>query len=105
MAKLYSRNQAVLKETAQQIKNLFIKKFRTQNALFCLIEDIKNPFLTKYRRGTLPTYSGQFNYEPIVEHLISEGILTKFKHTGNWNAIVDYTVNTLALDNFLRKAA
>ena len=101
MKSLYSRNQSVLKDSAQFISDNNITKFRTQNALYCMIEDIKNPFLTNRRHSTQPSYVPQHNYQPIVNHLIALGILSKHKHPGNWNSRVEYTVNKFALESYI----
>ena len=102
--KLYSRNQAVLEETVQEIKNRNIDKFKTQNSLYCLIEDIKWPECKRMRSysnsKTQPAYAPDKNYKPILNHLIAKGILSKFQHPGNWNSRIEYTINKEALNNF-----
>ena len=83
LPRLYSANRDVY--------NLFIKHvnangplfFRSQNALYCFIEDLKNPGLTKYRQTNTPYYSGEKNYGPIIAHLIADGIIERGSNINN----------------------
>ena len=80
-----------LYKTNRHVYNLFIKHavghetifFRSQNELYCYIEDLKNPGLTKYRKTNTPYYSGEKNYGPIIDHLIADGILLRGKNINN----------------------
>ena len=83
LPRLYSANRDVY--------NLFIKHavknetifFRSQNELYCYIEDLKNPFNKTRRNSTVPYYSGEKNYGPIIDHLIADGILLRGKNINN----------------------
>ena len=80
-----------LYSTNRDVYNLFIKhvnangplSFRSQNALYCFIEDLKNPGLTKYRQTNTPYYSGEKNYGPIIAHLIADGIIERGSNINN----------------------
>ena len=102
--RLYSKNQDVLECTAIFISLHYGKDaVIRQNELFCLIEDIKFPFLTHRRVGNNPSYAADKNYMPIVRHLLYEGILTKYKHPGSWNSRVDYHINKEDLAEYVSK--
>ena len=92
--KLYSTNHSVLTAAIRQIANEGIVKFETQAALHCLLEDIKTPFLKRYRQGKVskPMYS-QINYEPIVDWMLSHGLLTKVE--GYRKNVIAYEVTAL----------
>jgi hypothetical protein len=72
---LYSRNRSVYNQFIQKVKEKNIKKFNSQNELYCFIEDIKNPRLHRRRSGTKPYYAGRNNYGPIIDHLINDSII------------------------------
>jgi hypothetical protein len=80
-----------LYKTNRHVYNLFIKHvnangplyFRSQNALYCFIEDLKNPRLSTYRRTNTPYYSGDKNYGPIIAHLIADGIIERGSNINN----------------------
>jgi hypothetical protein len=80
-----------LYSTNRDVYNLFIKHavknetifFRSQNELYCYIEDLKNPWLTSRRGSNTPYYSGEKNYGPIIAHLIADGILAQGKNINN----------------------
>jgi len=83
LPRLYSANRNVY--------NLFIKhvnangplSFRSQNALYCFIEDLKNPWLTTRRQSNIPYYAGDKNYGPIIAHLIADGIIERGSNINN----------------------
>jgi hypothetical protein len=83
LPRLYSANRDVY--------NLFIKhvnangplSFKSQNALYCFIEDLKNPWLTSRRQSNTPYYAGDKNYGPIIAHLIADGIIERGSNINN----------------------
>jgi hypothetical protein len=97
--KLEGKTQPVVKtktlprlySTNRDVYNLFIKhvnangplSFRSQNALYCFIEDLKNPWLTSRRRTNTPYYAGDKNYGPIIAHLIADGIIERGSNINN----------------------
>ena len=99
---LYSRNLNTAITAAKIISENHITRFHTQNALYILMEDIKNPGLKrcrdKYRGGHRPYYQGDKNYDPSIKYLISKGVLTR--HRGSYR--VEFTVNKENLSNFLQ---
>jgi hypothetical protein len=92
--KLYSRNHSVLISAINEIANQRIVKFKTQAALHCLLEDIKNPLCKRLRNGKVskPAYS-QDNYEPIVDWMLSHGLLNKVE--GYRKNVIAYEVTAL----------
>jgi hypothetical protein len=93
IAKLYSVNQKVYDTAVKKIKDQRITEFPSQNALYLFIEKIKFPFLRnhskikpKYINKNI--YSGK-NYEPIINHLIENGVI---KNNGLVNNRYTYSV-------------
>lgn len=80
-----------LYKTNRNVYNLFIKhvnvngplSFRSQNALYCFIEDLKNSRLSTLRRTNTPYYAGNKNYGPIIAHLIADGIIERGSNINN----------------------
>jgi hypothetical protein len=104
--KLYSRNLSVAVETARLLKECRIIKFKTQSRLHCFIEDIKNPFLKRYRINSSKPYATRYsafhNYDPIVNHLENAGVITSVRtNPENQTAPIEYIVNELNLNNYL----
>jgi hypothetical protein len=99
---LYSKNLNVAKTAAKLIAENHITRFHTQNALYVFMEDIKNPFLTNYRKRhnitKRPAYTGYQNYDPIINYLIEKNVLTRSR--GSYR--VSYSVNKENLSNFLQ---
>jgi hypothetical protein len=92
--KLYSTNHSVLQTAIRQITNEGIVKFETQAALHCLLEDIKSPHCKRWRNGKVskPAYA-QVNYEPIVDWMLSHGLLRKVE--GYRKNVIAYEVTAL----------
>jgi len=99
---IYSTNLNVAKKAAKLIAENHITRFHTQNALYVFMEDIKNPFLTNYRKRhnivKRPAYTGYQNYDPIINYLIEKGVFTR--NRGSYR--VSYSVNKENLSNFLQ---
>ena len=92
MAKLYSRNLGVAKEAVRLMKIYHIKRFRSQNALFCFLEDIKFPFNKFHRFNTMPVYAGDKNYMPIISFLREAGVLKRDIVGNGETGRIHYTV-------------
>lgn len=97
--KLYSDNFNVAKQVINHIASKGITEFKTQNELYCLIEDIKNPNLTSirerrsgYTSPNVPVY-GRLNYLPIIEWMISHGLIERTQ--GYRKNVIAYTVTSL----------
>jgi hypothetical protein len=75
--KLYTTNHTVLENTIKQIAEKRIVKFETQASLYCFIENIKNPHVILWRNNDSQPYYMPVNYIPIVDHMISNGLLTR----------------------------
>ena len=92
--KLYSTNHSVLTTAIKQITNEGIVKFETQSSLYCFIEDIKFPFLKKWRNGNnaQPHYV-PVNYIPVIDWMLSYGLLTKVE--GYRKNVIAYEVTAL----------
>ena len=98
---IYSKNLNVAKTAAKQISEKRIIRFKTQNALYIFMEDIKNPFLKNYRERNkmkTPAYTGYQNYDPSINYLIEKGILKR--NRGSYRVV--YEVNKENLSNFLQ---
>ena len=97
--KLYSDNFNVAKQVINHIANNRITGFKTQNELYCLIEDFKSPELTSvrerrssYTSPNVPVYS-QNNYTAIVEWMINNGLIERTQ--GYRKNVIAYTVTSL----------
>ena len=97
--KLYKPNQAVYNKALQLLKAKNFTSFKSQNALFIFMEDIKNPFLKQHREelnSKSPAYM-PVNYMPVIDKLVENGILMPVKGTYRKT----YYVNTEKLKNTL----
>lgn len=97
--KLYSDNFTVAKQVINHIATNQITGFKTQNELYCLIEDIKFPNLSSIRRDrssytspNTPVYS-QVNYTPIVEWMVNHGLIQRTQ--GYRKNVIAYNVTSL----------
>jgi len=97
--KLYTDNFNVAKLVINHIASNCITEFKTQNELYCLIEDFKSPQLTSVRKRrssyTSPNvlvYS-QINYTTIVEWMINNGLIKRTQ--GYRKNVIAYTVTSL----------
>jgi hypothetical protein len=71
---LRTPNQLVYREVVNRIRRSGITSFNTQNQLAALIETFKFPHLDN--DGKKPKYSVKGNYEPIINHLVHNKILS-----------------------------
>ena len=83
LKRLYSRNRNVYNLFINRVTNEGRVFFRSQNSLYCYIEDLKNPDNQNRRRGSKPYYDGEKNYGPIVAHLIADGIIERGSNINN----------------------
>jgi hypothetical protein len=97
--KLYSDNFTVAKQVINHIATKGITEFKTQNELYCLIEDFKSPELisvrerrSSYTSPNVPVYS-QNNYTSIVEWMINNGLIERTR--GYRKNVISYIVTSL----------
>jgi len=89
LPKLRTVNYETYQKFIWLVKDLGIKSFRTQNELAAFIEDLKWPGVGN--DGSKPTYAIQGNYQPIIDHLMADGFLTRKQYTGRLEYIVHIT--------------
>jgi hypothetical protein len=109
MTRLYRKNFLAAMKLASEIEKRNIIRFKTQSALFVLAEDCKNPHLKKHRDWCIKEkfinrtqqYYMPVNYTPMINWLISKGVLTKHRTGNSVNSKVEYHVNRTALKHVL----
>lgn len=83
LPKLYSRNREVYKKFLEYVASSGKTFFPTQNELYIALERIKFPFLvSRPNYGKVPCYS-PVNYDPIINHLMNDGVLTFDGYSNN----------------------
>ena len=95
LSRLYSTNRQVYNDFIKHaLDNVHAEYFPSQNALYCFIEDLKNPHISRYQKHGAPYYVGDKNYGPIIAHLIADGIIER---GSNINNRYTFRVNQIAL--------
>jgi len=80
LPKLYSTNQEVYKKFLEYVTATGKTFYGTQNELYATLEKIKFPHVKN--DGKTPRYT-PINYEPVIRHLMNDGILTFDGYSNN----------------------
>jgi hypothetical protein len=75
MAKLYKFNREAYQTFISRCRFIDVEKFDTKNKLAAFIEDCKWPGVGN--DGDAPRYAINGNYSPIIDHLITDGLITE----------------------------
>lgn len=80
LPKLYASNREVYDKFIAYVIESGKTFFRTQNELYCTLEKIKFPYVKN--DGKTPKYTPG-NYEPVISHLMNNGVLTFDGYSNN----------------------
>jgi hypothetical protein len=75
LPRLYKANREAYQTFISRCRFIDIDKFNTKNKLAAFIEDCKWPGVGN--DGDAPRFAIQGNYEPIIDHLIADGVITE----------------------------
>ena len=87
LPKLYSANKEVYQKFLEYVKESGHTFFRSQTDLYIALEKIKFPWI---KSNTKTNRYGNKNYEPVISHLMNDGILTFDGYSNNRKTFTVY---------------